>query len=1038
MLVALGVMLLGLTGMPAVAFGQTAHQAHRQHSKAPFHLLVKTSNRAVGRKGRVRIHGRVRPRAPHEPVLLQARLRRHWHTVARTRLSRHSSYGFAYRPRHPGTNLLRVLKPADRQHGAARSPILDLTLLVHKTTRSSGGAVGVRLGTVRVIAPKGSIAKGQTLTLTTAESSPTLGAESLAGGPYQVSTSQGEPRTPVKLSFRYDPGLLQKGDTPIVMHRSTAANGWVPLHTNVEPKRHIVSATLESFSLVDVAADRTGYSRRSSPCTAAFPDARSKTIGRTTWYNRQESMRMVVCYHFGLEPSADFPISASMVCSVLSQAIEVRSEGLSLFVDGACSGADLASDPSEPEKYVAAACDWASAVLGVVATPVAGGLGSLGCAIAPSVGHSLGGIWESGHELGVATDVVQHGRCIKYSPTHFGSPWLAVACARGDQGFSALPRVGQGGSGSNQGTGGGEGSLGGGSGGKTGGGSSGGGGSSSGSTGTTVYYSSAEGPYTGPPPETSEPESPLLSATGEYGCAIAVSRAVRCFGDLEPSSIPSSIPGAFQQVSAGWLGGCGVETTSALICWGRWGSTEPPPSGSFRSVSVGETYVCAIDTQYILTCWGTAGNAAPIPDPGRYTEVSTGDDYTCAIHTDGTLDCWGNGTAYYGAVHRPPSGTFREISVGGYEACGLTYFNDVTCWEATSDESRTHGGPFTEVGVEGGWACAREVSGAPSCFVPDETSGSSSSFAPRAGNYSGISLGHVGVCGRHEDGSVNCWGGAYSGQVTPASGTFISLMAGDFYTCGLRSDNSVSCWGNTDGESPTRLSGSFLQISGAGRLGNLPNLCGVALDHTLVCQGSTPPSGAFTEVAATEGDACAIRAGSGLVTCWSSLMYAGVAPPAVPPAGALSHISGGGDGPWSQYCGLRPDETVACWQPPESQGVLEMAAPPGGQFVKVSVGMVSVCGIRTDGSLSCWKPTSFLGLGSPPSGTFEDVAVGELAACAIRADGSIACWGQDEFGETDHPSGTFTQVVAGDHHMCALRSDGSVACWGHGDVLGPG
>jgi hypothetical protein len=30
---------------------------------------------------------------------------------------------------------------------------------------------------------------------------------------------------------------------------------------------------------------------------------RRKTIGRTTWYNRQESVRMVICYRFGLTPS---------------------------------------------------------------------------------------------------------------------------------------------------------------------------------------------------------------------------------------------------------------------------------------------------------------------------------------------------------------------------------------------------------------------------------------------------------------------------------------------------------------------------------------------------------------------------------------------------------------------------------------------------------------------------------------------------------------------------------------------------------------
>jgi hypothetical protein len=175
-----------------------------------------------------------------------------------------------------------------------------------------------------------------------------------------------------------------------------------------------------------------------APCYAAFPNAHRKTIGRTTWYNRQESVRMVLCYRFGLKPSADFPISASMVCGMLAQVIGQRAPELGEFADGACSGADLASDPSEPAKYVGVACSWASDLLGALVKP-AGVLASLGCDVAPSAGHSLGSMMESKHELDVAVDVVRHGRCIKYSPTHFGSPWLADKCAPGDRRFSDLP-----------------------------------------------------------------------------------------------------------------------------------------------------------------------------------------------------------------------------------------------------------------------------------------------------------------------------------------------------------------------------------------------------------------------------------------------------------------------------------------------------------------------------------------------------------------------------------------------------------------------
>lgn len=180
--------------------------------------------------------------------------------------------------------------------------------------------------------------------------------------------------------------------------------------------------------------------RQPSPCIAAFPDARAKTIGKTTWYNRQESVRMVVCYGFGLTASADFPVSADMVCGLVAQAIGGPAETLGLFVDGVCSGAELATEPNEPTKYIGLACQWASDILGVLAKPV-GVIASLGCALAPSVGHALGSALESKHEFDVTKDVMQHGKCIKYSPTHFGSAWLAINCSASDPRFTDLPKA---------------------------------------------------------------------------------------------------------------------------------------------------------------------------------------------------------------------------------------------------------------------------------------------------------------------------------------------------------------------------------------------------------------------------------------------------------------------------------------------------------------------------------------------------------------------------------------------------------------------
>jgi hypothetical protein len=171
------------------------------------------------------------------------------------------------------------------------------------------------------------------------------------------------------------------------------------------------------------------------PCAVPFPGAQTKKTGKTTWYNQQSSVEAVLRFGFGLDPSADFPLDAAMICGLVAQAIGRKADTPGLVTDGACSGAAIAADADEPTQYIAAACSWASDLLEKLAKPV-GVLASLGCTLAPSSGHSLGGVFESKHELDVAVDVIDRGRCLKYSPTHFGSPWLAIECSRNDPGVS--------------------------------------------------------------------------------------------------------------------------------------------------------------------------------------------------------------------------------------------------------------------------------------------------------------------------------------------------------------------------------------------------------------------------------------------------------------------------------------------------------------------------------------------------------------------------------------------------------------------------
>jgi hypothetical protein len=301
---------------------------------------------------------------------------------------------------------------------------------------------------------------------------------------------------------------------------------------------------------------------------------------------------MVLCYGFGQDPSADFTVSASMVCGLLAQALELKFgpevHNLSLYAnsaDGACSAADLASDPSEPAKYIGAACSWASDILGALAAP-AGVLASLGCTLAPAVGHSLGSLFESVHEFEVAADVVQHGKCIKYSPTHFGSPWLAVKCAPGDPGFSNLPIVAAGSSGGSTSGGGGS-PSGGGSNPPGGGGPAPGGGTGNGAPGS--------GQWT---------EAVVTAGAGEYpiwmqvSCGTVTSCALNGYGG----------PGDEGELFA-W-------STSPLAGTSGWGLTQPNGAGGYTATS--------IECLTSGTCVASEGDNGANPGAGYQTFGASG------------------------------------------------------------------------------------------------------------------------------------------------------------------------------------------------------------------------------------------------------------------------------------------------------------------------------------------------------------------------------------------------------------------------------
>jgi hypothetical protein len=226
-----------------------------------FDVSVRAAG-VVVRAGRpVVLSGVVAPGAPRERVELQELAGDRWRTVQTRLLSRSSRFRFAVRLAGVGGHFLRVVKPAGSGFVGGVSGVVEMVVPGRRSVRSTGGSLRLSLGAVHVSAPKGAITRGQTLTLSVGVSTG-FGAEdgsSIAGGPYVLSTSQGEPRTPVTVVVGYDAALLASGEQPLLLHGWSKVHKWLPEPAVINTTSHTVTANLDSFSPLDVINDVTYY-----------------------------------------------------------------------------------------------------------------------------------------------------------------------------------------------------------------------------------------------------------------------------------------------------------------------------------------------------------------------------------------------------------------------------------------------------------------------------------------------------------------------------------------------------------------------------------------------------------------------------------------------------------------------------------------------------------------------------------------------------------------------------------------------------------
>lgn len=224
--------------------------------------------------------------------------------------------------------------------------------------------------------------------------------------------------------------------------------------------------------------------------------------------------------------------------------------------------------------------------------------------------------------------------------------------------------------------------------------------------------------------------------SGDYHtCALDTTGLAYCWGsnndgqlgsgDTISKSLPTpvSLGLTFQEIDATGSNTCALTFDAKVYCWGNDYSGELGDGGTntdksiptqinlavpaFIKVAVGYDHSCALDTAGQAYCWGNNSNgqlgngysgygfnqSSPvISGVGfSFSSISAGSKLTCGLDNLGKAYCWGNGsfsqmgngldiTANALPVATAATMTFKQISAGGYHACGIDQNDKAYCW----------------------------------------------------------------------------------------------------------------------------------------------------------------------------------------------------------------------------------------------------------------------------------------------------------------------------------------------------------------------
>jgi len=590
----------------------------------------------------------------------------------------------------------------------------------------------------------------------------------------------------------------------------------------------------------------------------------------------------------------------------------------------------------------------------------------------------------------------------------------------------------------------------------------------------------------------------IVSVGAGFVCAVVADGAVKCWGKNsayelgDESEIDSTTPillplldgstpdKTVVSLAGGFEGMCALTAIGQPKCWGTTADLDGA-LGRAKS-SAPESIISATPAPFDVA--GFAGSVFEKIATG----VVRGDRTSCVLLVEGSLKCWGyNGSGQLGDGTTTDASTPVAVVLPGLSVDTLlrsrpfTFTKPVntpsspsrvTTSSATGsslDVSWT--APISDGGVaisdytidyrkrgEVAWSTyTHTASTATSVTVDGLDPSTTYQFRVAAVNSAGtgpwsvvqsVAVGDGHTCAVMVDGTVQCWGSNFAGQLGDGSGTdsyvpvavsgisgltpattAVSVSIGMFHSCALMADGSVQCWGrNSTGElGDGTTNDSLVPVSASGITGLTP--------------GSTAVS-----VSVGLENTCALMA-NGTLQCWGYNRYGAV-----------------GDG---TAVFVRSVPVVV-------SGIT--GSSTSSTAVRVSVGSTHACAVMADGSVQCWGfrarfntdsgwgagilghgdtygsrvPVLVSGIsGLTASTSAVSVSSGDVGSCASMADGTVQCWGDNTGGNlgdgTTNESlvpvlvsgitgstgaSTSVSVSVGWSHSCALMVGGTAECWG--------